>query len=75
MRTRTIIWLIVALSGTVAYVVALTESAPSFVRYVCAWYALVVLLGVFAVLGVTLSAKFGRLDTTEGLLARIFLLW
>jgi hypothetical protein len=45
------------------------------VRAGCAWCALIVALLPFAVVGVTLSAKFKRLDTPEGFLWRIFMLW
>jgi len=51
-----------------------TDIAP-VIRLVSAWYALIVALLLFAVVGVTLSAKFTRLDTPEGFLWRIFMLW
>jgi hypothetical protein len=75
MRKRTVIWLAIVLSGVLAYYVMLVESAPPLVRLACALYALIVVLGLFAVVGVTLSVKFGRLDSANGFLARIFLPW
>ncbi len=75
MRRRTLIWLLIWLSGAAAYVWALVEGAPPLLRLVCAWYALLVLCLAFTVVGVTLSAQFRRLDTPEGFLWRLFLLW
>ena len=68
-------WIAVATSGVVAFVLMQSTDISSVVRLVCAWYALIVALLVFAVVGVTLSAKFGRLDTAEGRLARMFFFW
>ena len=72
LRTCTVVWTFIAASGVVAYVLMLSTDVPAIIRYVCAWYALAVLLLVFAAVGITLSVKFKRLDTTEGLLARLF---
>ena len=72
MKTKTVVWTFITISGISAFVLMQTAGVPDRIRLVCAWYALIVAFLLFAVVGVTLSAKFSRLDTTEGLLARIF---
>ena len=72
LKTRTVVWTFIATSGVVAYILMLSTDMPPLLRYVCAWYALFVAVLLFAAVGVTLSIKFKRLDTTEGLLARLF---
>ena len=74
MKTRGIVWTFITASGVVAFVLMQSTYIPELVRLVCAWYALVAAFLLFAAVGVTLSAKFKRLDTTEGLLARLFIL-
>ena len=74
LKARTVAWIAIATSGAVAFALMQSTDTPPIVRLVCAWYALIVACLLFVVIGVTLSAKFGRLDTTEGLLARVFFL-
>ncbi len=74
MKTRTVVWTFITASGVVAWFLMQSTDMPSLVRLICAWYALIVAFLLFVVVGVTLSAKFNRLDTSEGLLARIFFL-
>ena len=74
MKTRTVVWTFITASGVVAWVLMQSTDIDPLVRLVCAWYALIVAFLLFVVVGVTLSAKFGRLDTTEGLMARLFFL-
>jgi len=74
MRTKTVVWTLITASGVAAWVLMQSTDVPPWARLVCAWYALIVALLLFVVVGVTLSARFNRLDTTEGLLARIFFL-
>jgi hypothetical protein len=72
MKTRTVAWIFITASGVAAWVLMLSTDLPGIARLVCAIYALLVAFLLFVVVGVTLSAKFGRLDTTEGLLWRLF---
>ena len=71
-KTRTVVWTFITASGVAAWVLMQSSNLPAVARLVCAWYALTVAFLLFVVVGVTLSAKFGRLDTTEGLLWRLF---
>ncbi len=75
MRTSTVVWILIAVSGVVAFTLMQSTDIGPVIRLVCAWYALIVALLLFAVVGVTLSANFTRLDTPEGFLWRIFMLW
>jgi hypothetical protein len=75
MRTSTVVWILIAASGFVAFTLMQSTDVAPMIRLVFAWYALIVALLLFAVVGVTLSAKFTRLDTSEGFLWRIFMLW
>ena len=72
MKKRTAVWTFITISGVSAFVLMQMTGLPDRIRLVCAWYALIVAFLLFAVAGVTLSAKFNRLDTTDGLLARLF---
>lgn len=72
MKTRTIVWTLIAISGVGAFLLMQVTDIPDRIRLVCAWYALVIAFLLFAVAGVTLSIKFKRLDTPEGCLARLF---
>jgi hypothetical protein len=72
MKTRTVVWTFITISGVSAFVLMQMTGIPDRFRLLCAWYALIVAFLLFAVVGVTLSAKFRRLDTTDGLLARMF---
>ena len=72
MKTRTIIWTLIAISGLGAFLLMQKTDIPDHIRLVCAWYALIVAFLLFAVVGVTLSIKFKRLDTPEGYLVRLF---
>lgn len=62
----------IAISGVSAFVLMQVTGIPDYIRLVCAWYALAVAFLLFVVVGITLSAKFSRLDTTDGWLARMF---
>lgn len=72
---RVAVWILVLVSGALAYAVALSEFMPSWLRVYCGWYALVVLLCLFAVVAVSLSARFGRLKPEQVWLVRFFDLW
>jgi len=74
MRASTVVWILIAVSGVVAFTLMQSTDIAPVIRLVCAWYALIVALLLFTVVGVTLSAKFTRLDTPEGFLWRIFML-
>ena len=74
MKTRTIVWMFITVSGVIAFVLMQSADITPLLRLLCAYYALIVSILLFTVVGVTLSAKFKRLDTTEGLLARLFFL-
>ena len=75
MKTRTIIWSFIAISGMGSFILMQKADLPDRVRLACALYALIVAFLLFAVVGVTLSIKFKRLDTLEGYLARLFYFW
>jgi hypothetical protein len=72
MKTKAVVWTLMTASGAAAWILMQSHNLPEAVRLVCAWYALIVAFLLFVVVGVTLSAKFGRLDSTEGLLWRLF---
>ena len=70
MSRRTVYWLAFAASGAVAYPLVFWEAFWPLGRYIAGWYVIFVACVLFAVLGVTLSVRFGRLDTPQGFLAR-----
>ena len=75
MRTCAIVWLAILASGVLAYVLMLSERVTPMLRYIFAWYALVVAVAAFAVVGITLSVKFRRLDPEDIWVFRFFDLW
>jgi hypothetical protein len=75
MRTRTIVWLGILASAVLAYAMMLSERVAPMLRYICGWYALVVAVAAFAVVGITLSARFRRLNPEDFWLLRVFDLW
>ena len=75
---RTVAWIFITASGVMSFVLMQSSDMSPAVRLVCAWYTLIVAFLLFAVVGITLSAKFsqyGRLDSPYGWLLRMFYLW
>jgi hypothetical protein len=78
LRTRTVVWIAITASGVIGYVLTISTDIPAVVRYVAGWYTILVACLLFAVVGITLSVKFGeygRLDSAHGWLLRAFLFW
>jgi cation transporter-like permease len=72
---RFIIWLTIFASGVLAYVLMLSESVSLVLRHIFAWYSLAILIVTFAVVGITLSVRFRRLDPEDIWVLRFFDLW
>jgi hypothetical protein len=78
LRTRTVVWVLIAASEVAAYVLTVFADVSPIVRYVAAWYTLVVGFLLFAAVAITLSVVLrdhGRLDSAQGWLLRAFLFW
>ncbi len=75
---RTLAWIAITTSGVIAYILTMSTDMPAIVRYAAGWYTIVITCLLFAVVGVTLSIKFGqygRLDSAHGWLLRAFYFW
>lgn len=78
LKTRTVVWISIAASEVIAYVIFWSSSMPGPVRYVAGWYTLVVGTFLLAALAVSLTVWLGpagRLDNDRGWLLRAFLFW
>jgi hypothetical protein len=73
LSTHTVVWIFIATSEVIAYVIFRSTDFPALVRYVAGWYVLIVGFLLFAAIGITLSVLFGehgRLDDAKGWLMR-----
>ena len=75
---RTLIWIAIAASEVIAYVIFWASDMPASVRYIAGWYTLVVGTFLLAALAASLTiwlGPAGRLDNAHGWLLRAFLFW